>query len=231
MIKLGISKVKFMLGNKKVKYIFRGSTKVWSGASVVSYYDGNTLLGTEEVDEGEDVLRPSIDTSKSGYTLVGWSTTEDKNGYVESLVATGEPMTLYAVYLPNSITVVQGSVSEGNYSLTLRNSEYVNGNCGNHDARAGYYVGPGSISSGFNINLQMGFYQNGTLNFALLNTAPFDVSTSYMGSPTTLGSHSASISASGNYYGSTRGSVDWHTSGGTTGGISSLVLTNPRAWE
>lgn len=76
---------------------------VWSGASVVHYYDNTTLLGTEEVDEGEDVLHPSIDTTKSNYTLVGWSTEpNDLNKQVTSLVATGEEMNLYALYLPNT---------------------------------------------------------------------------------------------------------------------------------
>lgn len=90
--------------------------KVWSGASEVSYYDGNTLLGTVEVDEGEDVLHPSINTTKSGYTLYGWATTKGSETRVTSLLATGDPMTLYAIYLPNSITVAQNDrILDANY--------------------------------------------------------------------------------------------------------------------
>lgn len=203
--------------------------QVWSGASEVSYYDGDTFLGMREVDEGESVLHPDIDTSKEGYTLVAWKSSVYGDP-LDELLATGEPMTVYAIYVPNTITVARGTVTLDRYTLSLQNSEYVTGVLGNHDARASYYVGPAWISSGFNVEIKMGFYQNGTLNFTLINEAPFDVSASYMGSPTSLGAHSVSISASGNYYGSSRGYVDWHTSGGTTGGITSLVLTNPKAW-
>lgn len=47
------------LGNTAIKKIALGNDIVWSGASLVSYYDGSTLLGQREVDEGQDVLRPS----------------------------------------------------------------------------------------------------------------------------------------------------------------------------
>lgn len=51
------------LGNTAIKKIGFFSNNVmdvvWSGASLVSYYDGATLLGQREVDEGQDVLRPS----------------------------------------------------------------------------------------------------------------------------------------------------------------------------
>lgn len=47
------------LGNTAIKKIALGNDIVWSGASLVSYYDGSTLLGQREVDEGLDVLRPS----------------------------------------------------------------------------------------------------------------------------------------------------------------------------
>lgn len=121
MIKLGASKVKFYLGDKKVKSIYQGPTKVWSGASLVSYYDGATLMGTEEVEEGEDVLHPSFSTSKSGYTLYGWTTMSGSTERVEALTANGEPMILYAIYIINSLIVVDAG--------TILQPQYVSGNC------------------------------------------------------------------------------------------------------
>lgn len=121
---------------------------VWSGASVVHYYDNTTLLGTEEVDEGEDVLHPSITTTKSNYTLIGWSTEPNNlNKQVTSLVATGEEMNLYALYLPNSLNVVS-------------NSRYISGSTYTSHAETPYYVGGQSLDSSTSFTLNMREYQN-----------------------------------------------------------------------
>jgi len=129
MLKLGIDKIaKIMVGTQKFKYVYRGTDKVWSGASIVSYYDGNTLMGRNEIDEGQDVLHPSFNTQKTGYTLYGWATTSGATERVESLVATGEPMSLYAIYLPNTFTVYQAHINQyGQYVQDVVNSNYVSG--------------------------------------------------------------------------------------------------------
>lgn len=116
------------LGNTAIKKIALGNDIVWSGASLVSYYDGATLLGTEEVDEGEDVLRPSaIVPTKTNYTHVGWSTSNGGER-VTTLVATGEPMNLYAVFVPNTLVIasydIQKSTDTGGYHCNVINSSY-----------------------------------------------------------------------------------------------------------
>lgn len=108
--------------------------QVFTSASAVSYYDGDTLLGVEEVDEGLDVLRPSIDTSKDGYTLVGWTGYGGTERFEEK-VADGEPMSLYAMYLPNTLVVLTTTISGWShdsagwhvYTSKTYNSKYVNG--------------------------------------------------------------------------------------------------------
>ena len=166
MIKLGTSKVKFYLGDKKVKLIYQGSIKVWSGASVVSYYDGATLMGTEEVEEGEDVLHPSFNTAKSGYTLYGWSTTSGSETRKESLAATGEPMILYAIYIVNSLTVV----SAGN----ILQPQYVSGNC-----KIDQYIRWSNNNWGAGFSLDKKKYQSGSIvanaNFPNAGTGNLEV--------------------------------------------------------
>lgn len=138
--------------------------KVWSGASEVSYYDGDTLLGTEEVDEGEDVLHPSINTTKSGYTLYGWATTKGSETRVTSLLATGEPMTVYAVYLPNTLTVFSGDRVNGSYSVYSKNDKYVSGGFIASATRATYYVGGGSADASASFSINLGVYQQANVS-------------------------------------------------------------------
>ena len=86
----------------------------------VSYYDGSTLLGTKRYSRGRDVLHPSLTMpTKSGYTFIGWATTNSEDDWVGTLVATNEPITLYAIYIANSITVVSNGSN--------LNSKYVSG--------------------------------------------------------------------------------------------------------
>lgn len=82
--------------------------------SIVSYYDGTTLLGKEIVAKGEDCLHPKkVSTTKSGYTLIGYGTSDDVDSKVTTYLATGKSMTLYALYLPNSFVVYgSGAVSD-----------------------------------------------------------------------------------------------------------------------
>lgn len=85
----------------KVKKWIHDGVKVWSGATVVSYYDGSTLIDTREVDEGLDVAinAPTI----SNKYLWGWSDTD--GGKAKTIIAQGETMTVYADASPNPITI------------------------------------------------------------------------------------------------------------------------------
>lgn len=138
--------------------------KVWSGASEVSYYDGDTLLGVEEVDEGEDVLHPSINTTKSGYTLYGWATTKGAEERITSLLATGEPMTVYAVYLPNTLTVFSADRINGNWTIYSKNDKYVSGGFIANAARATHYVGGGSADASASFSITLGAYQQANVS-------------------------------------------------------------------
>ena len=137
--------------------------KVWSGASEVSYYDGNTLLGIEEVDEGEDVLHPSIDTTKSGYTLYGWTTVKGSDERVTSLLATGEPMTVYAIYLPNTLTVFSGDRIGTKFDFSIKNTKYVNGGFIAVAARAAYIIGAGPSDGSASFSITLNAYQQASV--------------------------------------------------------------------
>lgn len=164
MINKGTTKVsKIFKGTTKVKYVYKGTTKVWSGASLVSYYDGETLIGTEEVDEGLDVLHPSLDTSKEGYTLFGWSIT-DGGERVSVLGATGEPMSIYAIYVPNTLQAFVATMPDKVYNVTLKNERYVTGNTMARAARAAYLAGGGEANAASSFAINLVEYQTATVS-------------------------------------------------------------------
>lgn len=129
--------------------------QVWSGASEVSYYDGNTLLGIEEVDEGEDVLHPSLSTAKENYTLVGWKQAVYGDKVLE-LNATGEPMVLYAMYLPNTYNAVGDST-------------YVTGGTSTSNSATPAYQGGQDLGSSTSFVLNMREYQNNSVTVVQQN--------------------------------------------------------------
>lgn len=99
-------------GNQKIKAVYFGTQKVWSGASLVTYYNGSTLLGTVEIDEGNTVLEPSYHPRKTNKFLIGWNTNPSATEPLEELVADGEPITLYAIFAD---AVASGSLSASVY--------------------------------------------------------------------------------------------------------------------
>lgn len=146
-LQFGNAKPKLMYGNSKVKLMW-GDTKLYSSGSAVSYYDGATLIGTLDVDEGLDVLHPDLPLSKDGYTLVGWQYNGER---AETLAANGDNMALYAVYLPNTLVVYQeGSIHDTNYTS------------GSYSASAVSNYGDQSSAS-FNIDFKD--YQSGSVTW------------------------------------------------------------------
>lgn len=144
---------------RKAWYYKNGEFKqVWSGASEVSYYDGDTLLGVEEVDEGESVLHPDIDTSKTGYTLVAWK--DAKYGdELDELLATGEPMRVYAMYLPNSILVAKSyRYNTDTVKVDVWNSDYMSGSAYVQAVSYG-----ASITNNASFAINLGKYQNSSV--------------------------------------------------------------------
>lgn len=238
MINRGTTKVsKVFKGTSKVKYIYKGTTKVWSGASVVSYYDGNTLIGTEEVDEGLDILHPSFSTAKEGYTLYGWTNVADSDERITVATATGEPMTLYAIYLPNTLTVISGTVSNNNtptYSRTVFNTKFVSGNPATN-AEEWYASIDSTKQTSASITLDKKYYQTAKVTVKGLTRGyghgKFDghtvvegdsVSDTYTNNNLSNGSHTITSYVYVNYSGT------WII---CCTGITSLTLTNPIAWE
>lgn len=221
----------------KEGWIFKDGVfqKVWSGASEVSYYDGDTLLGIEEVDEGEDVLHPSISTTKSGYTLYGWATAKDSETRVTSLLATGEPMTVYAIYLPNTKRVAGCSLTTGlwtNYSNVYIDSEHVSGGIVASAQRAAYYTGGGLAEASASFLLNLGKYQGGTITYRNITGNGNNFSQSFDGisiSNNVTGSKvvTAQVSSHSMHSEGYAESNSWTSS---ITAVTDITLTNPIAW-
>lgn len=207
--------------------------KVWSGASEVSYYDGNTLLGTEEVDEGEDVLHPAINTAKSGYTLYGWATTKGSETHVTSLVATGEPMALYAIYLPNSLVVASGSIVQGlwtSYRQGIKNAKHISGGLGCSADRAGYAVGGGWANASTSFNLTLGVYRNATIAWGIAEGNGEFHAFYVDGANVGYSAGSKQVTTDGAHALATEGNTSNDSWTSTTIGITNITLSNPIAW-
>ena len=130
--------------------------------AVITYYDGSTVLGTERVRKDQDVLHPSITMpTKSGYTFVGWSTNTSVTNWKTTLVSTGEDMNLYALYVPNSNTVVSASLDGTNYNRTVFNTDYVSGST-LADAERWYSVGSLEATAAFSLNKR--FYASASVS-------------------------------------------------------------------
>lgn len=218
---------------EKVKKWIHNDVKVWSGASVVSYYDGANLIGIEEVDEGLDVLHPTIDVSKDNYTLVGWKYNSDS---VTELVATGEPMTINAVYAPNILVVYKANDATDSYwaniSEAIRNSDYISGTpicgAGGYNTWGGGDEQPKEGSTSFSIK-SLGVYKNATVVIKTYRGATSGSTTfRYNGSNTSGGTY--------NYTGPVSASLYAHTYAayGSWASVSiyasSITLSNPKGW-
>ena len=196
-----------------------------SVGAIISYYDGATLLGKKNVPSGNDVLHPSITMpTKTGYTFVGWATSNSITDWVGTLVSTGSSMSLYAIYEPTSKTVESGGTW---------NTDYASGNYEIVAVSQGVYD---SSSGTFNINLRR--YQNSAVSFwsekytvdmqgyGHNEGGHFWVdSSAYSSSPTInnlSGSHTYSTSAYADWV------YDKYEK--ETVRITSITLSNPIAW-
>ena len=235
MINRGTSKVsKIFKGTTKVKYIYRGTTKGWSGASLVSYYDGETLIGTEEVDEGLDVLHPSFSTAKEGYTLYGWSDSPNSDEIIPYRTATGDSMSLYAIYLPNTLLVASGTVVQGSwtsYSQGIKNDKYISGGLGCTADRAGYYVGGGWANASTSFNLTLGAYRNATIVWGVAEGNGEFHAFYVDGANVGYSAGSKQVTSGGTHTLATEGNTQNDSWTSTTIGITSITLSDPIAWE
>lgn len=126
---IGNTKIKHVYyGTTKIKKIYSGTRQVWSGASVVTYRVDSGVTETREVDEGQSVL--TCTPTKSGWTFLGWRDDSTASSSVHTTkVATGEPMTLYAVFYQNiTVTYYNNSTSA---STSTKQRYYNNANIAN----------------------------------------------------------------------------------------------------
>lgn len=231
----GTNLKKMTYNGQKVKKWIHNGVKVWSGATVVYYYSGSTLLGTVEVDEGNDVLRPSgISTAKSGYTMIGWATSNSESSIVTSLKASGETMTLYAIYLPNSYTAVSASHSlGGGNSISLQDTKYISGSIFCSAGLNDSYVSPGTKTESASWSINLNRYRSVTITAQRYESS--------------YGSHSYSLTWDGSDVNSsstvttrTYSSNGTHTFVSTATmndgycaigiGMTSAVFSNPKPW-
>lgn len=233
----GTNLKKMTYNGQKVKKWIHNGVKVWSGATVVRYYHGSTLLGTKEVDEGNDVLRPSgISTAISGYTMIGWAKSNSESSIVTSLKASGETMRLYAIYLPNSYTAVSASHDLGTgSSISKQDTKYISGSLfcyAGRDTRYGLPPGTDTDSASWSINLNR--YRSVTItartyessfgnNFYSLTWDGSAVSQNN-GTDTT---RSYSSNGTHNFVSTATTNESWSAIGI---GITSAVFSNPKPW-
>ena len=213
--------------------VIRTLKKANGGGAKITYYDNTTELGYEYVASGQDVLHPSITMpTKSGKTFIGWSTTTSENNWVGTLTANGQPMNLYAIYVPNALTVASGSVTDphglgwASYSGTY-NSKYISGSIGCTADRAGYYIGAGDATASASFSIIFNEYQNATLSWAIGEGAGSSHDWIFDGVSTSGGSKSTTSSV---HSMSTSGHCSGSDSTSTSIGITSITLSNPRAW-
>lgn len=174
---------------KKIRnaYLYKDGIyqRVWTGASIVTYYDGENIMGVEDVDEGADALHPPFSTAKEGYTLYGWKLAPNDKSRVEQKLGTGEPFSLYAYYVPNTLTVLTGSLSDWyyyhniNYSRTI-NPDYISGTTflklsrewSSEERNVSFYLALNEYQNA-DVSLQAKYMPNDTGNLSVGN-AKFD---------------------------------------------------------
>lgn len=134
--------------NIKLKKWIHNNVQVFLSAQKVTYIIDSSTTYTEEREEGSNLLSPTSFNvpSKSGYKFVGWSKTSD--GTVQTSMVMGtESITLYAVYVHNTITISFSNRSTypyvatgGNYAASdgWQNTGYMGDGIAIQDVGRGY---------------------------------------------------------------------------------------------
>lgn len=214
-----------------VKKWTHDGVKVYSSGSVISYYNGSTLLGTKEYDEGADVLRPGYSPTKSGYTFVGWSKT--RNGSrVTTLVAGSEPISLYAVFVANSLTILRASLTFSGvnpvYEVQSYDSNYISEPV--HAAATGWYNGAWNTEDTQSMYVSMGLYR--TMTVEAIGNGFGGIQAKIDGTDC-FGKTITKTYSTGRYItmyakGSHSDPGSWHL---VRCGCTSIVLSNPPKWQ
>lgn len=108
--------------------------KAWSGASEVAVILDGTEIQTLEVDDEDDII-DYLDTPviPSDATFLGWTTDNTSESPMESIIADGEPKTVYGIYqYSDRVLVTNANVGWGNGGYQSQNEKKsfcsVNGN-------------------------------------------------------------------------------------------------------
>lgn len=214
----GTNKFKAFYGNQKVKAIMYGTQKVWSGATEITYKDGDRVIGVQEVEEGQDVLHPSLDLTKTGYTLVGWTLTKGSENIIAQLLAPAEPITVYAVYLPNTLVVAQGDVGTVWYTQQIKDERYISGTLGTEKRVT---TGNDFVSCTFTVN--SGLYQ--TVSGTTKVNGSLSGKSGWHQNEVT-----PNITKSGTYTVSSIFVAGEQSTYTCVVGVNSITLSNPKAW-
>lgn len=112
---------KISVGTRIISKISKGNVLVYSAGNVCTY-TANGVDYTQEYDEGQDVLHPTVvSPSLPGAAFLGWSTSAASTAVVSSLVMGDEAIHLYAVFkyadvanvFPNGKSVLFGPWGAG----------------------------------------------------------------------------------------------------------------------
>lgn len=238
----GLRKIRkglFSTGLTKVKagymYVSGAWNKVWSFGSEVSYYDGDTLIGKEDVDEGHSVLHPSLTIpQKENYTFVGWANTSDGEP-LDELLATGDPMNVYAIYLPNTLTVFSGDRVNGTYTISVKDTKYVNGGFIAVAARAAYIAGTGPADGSASFSITLNGYQQASVSGRSGSYGNYGDTTDmhgyYDGTEYTDSNFNRTHNVNGSHSLQAHGSVNNHQSNLDIAiWIKTITLSNPTPW-
>ena len=167
-------KQKIYIGSQKITKAFVGGKQVYSSGSLVTYnVDGS--IYTEEVEEGLDVLHPSSFTpSKTNYTFYGWTQTSGSTQREENLVATGDPMTLYAIFLQTEVTFaytgnIQYFTAKRGVTYQLKVWGAQGGSSGGTGGYGGYAVGNLAVALNTTLYVVVGGAGNNTAGSTAFN--------------------------------------------------------------
>ena len=217
-------------------YLYKNGVyqRVWTGASIVTYYDGENVMGVEDVDEGADALHPAFSTTKQGYTLYGWKLAPTDKSRVEQKLGTGEPFSLYAYYVPNTIVIASGTLTNSmgwcSYALGVWNANYINGSAYAVAGRAGYIAGGGSVEANASFYIGLNEYQKASIGYRCMGGNGDNHSWKFDGNNRDEGNYTALVTKSGSHSMYTRGTTGNDSWTSSLIGITNITLSNPEAW-
>lgn len=99
------SKLKVYGAGAKIRRVVHAGRTLYSAGNTVTYVAGSGTSYREDVDEGKSCLSPqTFVPAKPGHTFIGWSLT-DGGAVLQSFVMADSPVTLYARFIPSSVSV------------------------------------------------------------------------------------------------------------------------------